>query len=131
MQPSIIEDPRDKLEKMTRWDLYKWAAINNVVEVKEPMPADLAATILRGRGLVNPPIELPPLGTPAGAVVSHPTTQSNVAEVDAAADLARQYAEQQTKEMTFGELCSELKRRGIKFKRTDRMDDLKAKLDGQ
>ena len=129
MLPSQIEDPRDKLEKMTRWELYRWAAMNNVAEVKEPMPADLACTILRGRGLVNPPMEFPPLGVAPGA----PSTPQvhNVAEVDAVADLAKQYAaEQATKNMSFNEIRSELKRRGVKFKRTDRMEDLKALLNG-
>jgi hypothetical protein len=95
------------------------------------MPADLAATILRGRGFVNPPVELPPLGTMAGAAPIATSHSTPVVETDAVADLARQFAAEQAKpkDMTFGELRSELKRRGVKFKRTDRLDDLKAKAE--
>lgn len=130
MQPGRIEDPRDNLEKATRWELYDFAKAVGINEVKEPMPALLAVQILRAAGKTNIPINPPPLGSIA--VLGKDLMSSHVAAdatVDALADLKRQYEQQLANPdpvpsgpidpNNFNEVRSELKRRGVKLSRKD------------
>ncbi len=132
MIPRHFDDPRTDLEKATRWELYDFAKSVGCTEVKEPMPAMLAVQILRGNGFTRIQIPDRPLGAVSvlGGNFEPPATQT----VDALEELARQFAQQQAnpdREMSFTELRSELKRRGVKFSRSDKMEVLKAKLNGQ
>lgn len=134
MIPARIEDPRDNLEKATRWELYEYAKQVGCKEVYEPMPAMLAIQILRARGFTNIRIPDRPLGSIAilGAmprgVAEPPATQT----LDALAELKKQFETQQAapKELTFQQMRIELKARGIKYKRTDKVDTLRELLDG-
>ena len=139
MIPRGVEDPRDNLEKATRWELYDFAKAVGCTEVREPMPAMLAVQILRGRGFVNIRIPDRPLGQ-VSVIGKDPFSQPATQTVDALADMARQFEqEQKTRDipsvpiegMKGNELRAECKRRGIPMKRTDTMQDLKAKLNGK
>jgi hypothetical protein len=130
-----IEDPRDSLEKARRAELERFAKANGVKEINGDMPAILMRAILRQKGLTRisiPPRTLGQYQPNPGEMPSAPAVAQGGGSVDAVADLARQFAQQQAqpeaKEMSFTEIRSELKRRGIKFGRSDKFADLKAKL---
>lgn len=139
--PSEIIDPRGSLERARRLELYRFATENGVSEIKDTMPADLMRSILRGKGLTNiavPRRELgamqPTFTTPNSHRSGQPQPRQPdvIATVDATADLARQWAQQEAaksvSDMTITELRKECKRRGIKMARTDTMTILKDKL---
>lgn len=141
MIPQPMEDPRDSLEKATRWELYDYAKKVGCSEVREPMPHLLAAQILRARGFTKVPTEVPALGSVAvlGAMPQGAPDQT----VDAVSDLKRQYEQQQANPdpapepapfnvegAKFNEIRAELKRRGVKLSRKDTLEVLKAKLNG-
>ncbi len=140
--PSEIIDPRGSLEKARRLELYRFAVENKVSEIKETMPADLMRGILRSKGLTNIAVPNRELGTMQPTYTtpnSHRSGQAQprrpdvIATVDAEADLAKQWAAQEAatkavSSMTITELRQECKRRGIKMARTDKMTDLRAKL---
>ena len=129
-----VDDPRDRIEKATRRELYLFAVANGVTEIQPHMPAMLMRPILRRRGLTN--INLPPreLGNPRGAAVTNNSAvTADVADVTA--DLAKQWQQEQAREeqsaaadsMSFNELKSALKARGVKLSRKDTFEDLKDK----
>lgn len=122
-----IDDPRDALSKARRSELVKFAQDNGVKEVDPDMPAELMRTILRSKGVTR--IKIPPriLGQSnqphANGVAGGSQPQSGV-EVDAMADLARQFQQQKgaallddrkpVAEMTFNELHAECREKGLK-----------------
>lgn len=136
MRPMPMDDPRDSLERATRWELYDFAKRMGCHEVKEPMPALLAAQILRTKGLTNIQTTTPPLGSVA--VLGQAPHGEPDKTVDMLSDLKRQYEQQQAEpppfdatKASFNEIRAELKRRGVKLSRKDSLEVLKAKLNGQ
>lgn len=139
-----IDDPRDNLEKAHRMELVKFAHAQGVKDITEHMPAILIRAHLRAKGLTNIRITPRPLG--AQNVAPAPGPEQKVPTIDAAADLARQFAAQQPapsrskKPPRFKRLverpkqeinvlrdkCKEL---GIHMDRRDRKDDLKRKIE--
>lgn len=125
-----IEDPRDNLEKARRPELFAFAQANRVPEiVTEDMPAVVMRTILRNKGLSRISIPRRPLGLPVQAQME---PGQKVQEVDAAADLARQWQAESkpVSEMGITDLRKACKERGIKMERRDNMQTLRAKLNG-
>ena len=135
-----IDDPRDNLEKAHRRELVLFAHAQGVTEITEHMPAILIRRTLRAKGLTN--IRIPPrtLGQQAGTP-GPGGSQQEVPSIDAADDLARQFAAEQTARPAMRkrlverprseinklrDTCKEL---GIKMERRDRMPDLKAKIE--
>lgn len=130
-----ITDPRDSLEKATRYELVEFANANGMKDVSEAMPAILIRRKLRAAGLTN--IKVPPrlLGIVGGEMISDdrvPPTDKKVVEVDADDDLARQFEQEQTdpSKMSMNELRAACKERGIKMDRTDNTQSLRDKLRG-
>lgn len=143
-----IDDPRDNLEKAHRLELVKFAHAQGVTEITEHMPAILIRRMLRAKGLTN--IRIPPRALGQQAGTSAPNgSQQEVPSIDAADDLARQFAAEQAAARHAGKLAREpirkrlverpkseinklrdiCKERGIKMERRDRMPDLKAKIE--
>lgn len=148
LQLHSVQDPRDLLDMATRAELYRFAehsGVDEIVNFPGPglMPKMLMLRILRSRGLTR--INIPP--RPLGG--ARPETQAqeakNVPTTDATTDLLRQLQsnanvappeEPDTTEAKpslagIAAMRAECKRRGIKIARTDKMADLKAKLDGE
>lgn len=137
-----IDDPRDNLEKAHRLELVKFAHAHGMKEISEMMPAILIRSHLRAKGLTNIRITPRPLGSQGGAPA--PSSNQKVTEIDAAADLARQFAAQQAApkpgrpkrfnrlverpKSEINKLRDECKRLGIHMERRDRMPDLKRKI---
>lgn len=150
LQLHSITDPRDRLSKARRMELYKFAQSKGVKEVdRKDMPARLMRRILREKGFTDIPIPPRVLGQPeprARAELMNsngqPLNQPKGIEVDADADMLRQYqaeqaraaAEKQTLDvgsMTRAQLAKACKERGIKFGRTAKKEELAEKLRGQ
>ena len=141
-----IEDPRSNLDKARRSELYEFAKNNGVTEINDNMPAILMREILRGKGLTRIPVPDRRLGQ-TNQPNPRPHYQNTMAApggqqpapkgvaVDAVADLARQYQQEQRRpladSMTIGELRKECKARGIKLERRDNMTTIRAKLRGE
>ena len=131
-------DPRDNLQKATRWELIDYAKANGI-EVPEDAPAIYTMKLLRARGLTNIKIPDRPLGLYAnnGSALSDNTVAVSEGDTpNADDDLIRQYEsqkkeEQDTSKMTVGQLRTACKARGIKMSRTDNMQTLKEKLSGK
>lgn len=135
-----IEDPRDALDKARRIELFRFARAHGLKDVVETMPAILMRRILRERGLTN--IKIPP--RPLGAMnqanplpPNIPGGVEKVVEMDAEADLMRQYEATKTappskpiRMMDINELRRECQRRGIKMGRRDNLLTLREKLSG-
>jgi hypothetical protein len=112
-----------------------------VTEIIHNMPADLMRKILRGKGLNTIPIPNRMLGGPPGHVMPTAAVTTDSIEVDAEADLERQWRAQQAQEqpraetnpdkMTIGELRTACKTRGIKMDRRDNMITLREKVRGK
>ena len=130
-----IDDPRDALAKARRYELLKFAKANGVSEITEAMPAILMRKILRGRGLTRiaiPPRNLGQMNQSRSAEAA-PVSGDQVPEIDADADLARQFgqmapAPKPGAEMSINELRAAVKAKGLKIARTDTMESLRAKL---
>lgn len=148
MQLNKIQDYRSPLHKLTRKELEYLARKEGRTDVVPGMPADLMRLQFESR----PPSSLPrpmrghlgssgELRIPSydnwlrvafGNAPSQQITEQPVHEVTAANDLKRQWESQQkTEPLTITELRQECKRRGIDIARTDKMTDLRAKLDGE
>lgn len=137
-----IDDPRDKLQRATRDEVYDFAVASGVTTVtiggkviplSEQIPKPNLINELRARGLTNIRIPNRPLGAPPGVVIDDdaPAGKKEVVEVNADDDLARQVLQQlepDVSSMSMAELRSECKRRGIKMDRTDNMQTLRDKL---
>jgi len=152
MQLHKTEDPRDSLQKARRKELFEFAKQHNVRAIAPDMPADLMRGILRQHGLTNIRTYHPPLGSTqqdgtglerkykngllAANGRAHETMPKGV-EVDAMADLMRQYAQQKRDrlmytrpykspvEMNIQEARQECLRQGIKLLRTYKLADLR------
>lgn len=141
-----IDDPRDTLEKATRYELWKFALARGVNDIEQEMPADLMRKVLRARNVTDIHVHFPNLlhrkiGMQRG-VNATPTVADAVvpaAQVDASDDLMRQWKEQKVRDAQppgppktyneMAELRKECRRRGIKLARTDKIGDLRAKLE--
>lgn len=133
-----IDDPRDALEKARLPELLKFAAEQGV-EIPPAFQdkAIIIRQLLRQRGLTR--ISIPPrvLGMPNAREAAAPDAPAT--EIDAVEDLMRQVmaappappATPETKVPLIVTLRRECKARGIKFERTDKASDLRAKLDGK
>lgn len=151
LTPTRYDDPRDTYSKMKRREL-QYLCKKEGRQFHPDMPADLLRALFRS----NPPKEMPrPLFAgvvvPGGlrippydvwltTVFGQPSPVKRPVEgkqIDAIADLARQWKEQEVKPLPqrpkneMAELRAECRRRGIKMARTDKLTDLRAKLDGQ
>ena len=147
MQLNKIQDPRDALSKARRIQLSRFAEARGIAEIQPTMPAELMRQILRGKGITTIGVVAPPLG---GQNIETGTDgdQSGGVEVNATADLAKQWAAQQAAEALettepdpiqksppkvyneMNDLRAQCKERGIKCARTDKIADLRKKLDG-
>ena len=136
MQLLTTEDPRDNLQKATRWELVEFAKANGI-DLDENTPAIVSAKILRDRGLTNIKIPDRPLGLYVGtkheAMVDHSVSVPGEVTINAEDDLVRQYEQQQkakaeVSKMTIGQLRVACKERGIKMSRRDNMQTLREKL---
>lgn len=144
-----IEDARDRLSKMRRWELQQYAR-HHGVPYDVQMPAPLLAQLLRSRGLngADAPVPPRPLGQPnqpharklynadgTPKVHVRPVQTEAPGEVNAEADLLRQWQEQQKQtagkslsDMGINELRAECKRLGIKLGRKDNMNTMREKI---
>ncbi len=131
-----ITDPRDALEKARRPELVAYARQNGVTDINEAMPAILIRRKLREKGLTRPRIPDRILGQAESArraplTGAEPVPPEKVQEVDAIADLERQYAREAPKNpytMTYNELRREGRRLGVKFARKDNLASIKTKV---
>lgn len=147
MQLSRIDDPRSPVEKLTRQELKFLARKEGRRDIDPSMPAKLMQKKFRDspprqwpRPMCGPlgsmrPLRMPPYNEwlkVAFQAAPMPEPAAQVEEVNELTDLERQWNGQKQKPPeTMGELRSACKRLGIPIKRTDKMTDLKAKLDGQ
>src|SRR6185437_5733367 len=137
MQLLTNVDPRDNLQKATRWELIDYARANGV-DVPADAPAIYTMKVLRSRGLTNIKIPDRPLGLYAnGPETTAPQVESET-EINTASaddDLIRQYEQEKKQppvsEMSMTELRHACKVKGIKMDRTDNKQTLKDKLSGQ
>jgi hypothetical protein len=125
MQLRSIIDPRDSLEKATRWELIDFAKANGI-DVPDDAPALYTMDILRAHGLTNIKVPDRPLGLYAGSGIE--------SKPDAKDDFLRQYeAEKKGQDVSaipMHQLRSLLKSKGIKFSRKDKLQTLREKLSG-
>lgn len=147
MQLQFIDDPRDALNKATRYELFKFARDNGVTEIEEGMPALYMRQVLRSRGLTRINIPDRVLGTPGGVPgareIANPSSPADTTTVDAVSDLQRQWMAQKirdeteaaapkpqtnTEHTTIGSLRQAAKAAGIKLVRTDTAEVIRQKL---
>lgn len=143
------DDPRDNLEKARQSELIRFAQACGLKHVTERMPAILIRQELRQRNLTNIQIPRRVLGATQqpNALVSAPA-DAKIVEVNAASDLARQYAQQQARapepqpvtpqkpqrlkerpRSEINQMRDYCKANGIKMERRDGMASLKAKIE--
>lgn len=107
LQLHRIQDPRDSLERARRSELVEFAKNKGISEIVPEMPAILMRKILRSRGMTDIRIEPRQLGemtrTKINAKVSTAKPAKDrtgeppkIVEVDAEADLLRQWKVEQT-----------------------------------
>jgi hypothetical protein len=159
MQLLSIDDPRNALEKATRKELELFARERGVTQIDPRMPAILMRKILRAAGQTDiasvfPQIRTRTAGQQMGVNAGKRGGPSiSGSEIDAADLLAAEWQHEAKKQglvqapalatepapapashkpsNEMAELRAECKRRGIKAKRTDKLVDLRAKLDGE
>lgn len=152
MQILRTEDPRDRLAKARRTELVKFARANGMKDIDPNMPAELIRGILRQCGLTNIQIPNRVLGQPNQPHGNAPLQSSNAPvvptqgiEVNALADLARQYkAEQERaaasgvdesgkplKDMSINELRKICQGLGIHLGRRDNMATMREKIEAE
>ena len=158
LQVKKIDDPRDDLDKARRREMLDYAKKNNIQGIKPGMPALMMRRILRGLGINSIPIPRRVLGIPepGSAPLGHkPPTPHGIAPavpgkqggpaVDAGDDLMRQWEQQEQTPAAlepaverkasplaeFQEARRLCKERGIPVLRTDKLADLKTKLNDQ
>lgn len=132
-----IDDPRSPLDRTRRMDLVKYAKAHGIEGISDQVPAILIRKKFRALGINRIPVAFQTLGQPpkASAVVppSPALTQGSGAEIDADADLERQFSQQPVRktlaQMSINELRAEAKRLGIKLTRKDGMVSMKAKIE--
>lgn len=151
MQLHKIDDPRDRLAKARRSELVKFARANNVTEIDPNMPAELMRGILRSKGLTRIQIPDRVLGhpnQPHGNAPLHasnaPVTPTQGVEVNALADLERQWKQEQAgprapapaeekplKDMSINELRKVCQGLGIHLGRRDNMVTMREKIEAK
>jgi len=139
MQLLSITDPRDNLEKANRDELARFAREKGISEIKDEMPAILMRKILRGRGLVNIAVPNRPLGFYEGGknYGGEAITDTQISSVNSDDVLEQGWQHEQKPEvvspndMGIRELRKECKRRNIRMARTDNIQSLRAKLNGE
>lgn len=143
-----IDDPRDNLERARQAELVRFAQSHGLKHITDQVPAILIRAELRQRGLTNIRIPPRPLGATNQPNPIAPGPGAKIVEVNAAADLARQFAQQQARppdphpikperpkrlverpKSEINRLRDQCKALGIKMDRRDRMPDLKAKIE--
>jgi hypothetical protein len=132
MQLLRIDDPRDPLNKASRFELCALARHHGIAEITYGSPLQLPdmVRILRERGVSSITIPDRPLGVykpvvynaddvrpPPAALPVEPAKPEPVAKAVA--------------DMNMTEMRKECKRRGIKMERTDNLNSLRDKLGGQ
>lgn len=136
MQLMQILDPRDPFARLRRSELVRLAAEKGIPDISEQMPKELIVKRLKAQGFIPPAVAQRPLDAPTPKIgVDAPVieTDSDTVVIDAAelAErewLAQQKAQKHIDEMNINELRDACKQRGIKMKRTDKMQDLRDKL---
>lgn len=126
MQILRNEDPRDSLQKASRYELCQVAKSHGISEITYGcgLKLDQMVEILRERGITSITIPERPLGVYKPVVYDADTVSSpgaKIAPVEKAAPVP---------DMSIKELRSECKRRGIKMARTDNLVTLREKLSG-
>lgn len=107
LQLHRIQDPRDSLERARRSELVEFAKKKGISEIVPEMPAILMRKILRSRGMTDIRIEPRQLGemtrtkinakvSTAKPVKDRTGEPPKIVEVDAEADLLRQWKVEQT-----------------------------------
>lgn len=156
MQILRIQDPRDALERARRSELVAYARKHGIREIVPEMPAQLMRKILRSKGLVDIRVEPRQLGEVTRKKINvkvstakerriPETAEPKGVEMDADADLMRQWASQQsagTKTVdpasiavpkgpyrnpdrpTMPEVRKECRKHGIKFPPTAKISEL-------
>ena len=142
-------DPRDNLEKARQIELIRFAQSCGLRHITETMPAILIRAELRARNLTNIKIPHRPIGaTNHPQAMATAPADAKIVEVNAAADLARQYAQQQARQpepqpvvpqkpqrlkerprSAINQMRDYCKANGIKMERRDGMASLKAKIE--
>lgn len=132
MHITNIDDPRDELSRIRRKPLENYFKATFPERWRAGMAADVMRIILRAEGIFSVPnAPLHRLGASTPTVT--PPTQS---EVDAAEDATERLYKEWEQSMSYDkmgirDLRKECKSRGIKMKRTDNMETLRAKLRGE
>lgn len=133
-------DPRDNLQKATRYAVWRFAKANGI-DFPEDAPADIVRAALRQRGLRNIPVNRPELGAQNGGAGDSVVPASSGVEVDATADLAAQWARNRQHDLDTGktkrperhnpmnDLRAKAKELGIKVDRRDNANTLRAKVE--
>ncbi len=125
---------RDALERATRDELYYFAKDHGIEFDHRTTPADVMRVVLRQKNLTNISVPIRVMGRPIPGSENVDVRQDavQVKEVDATTDLMKQWQEKgrDIRDMSRAELAKECKRRGIKMKRTDKIEDLRERLGG-
>lgn len=133
MQVLYSVDPRDKLEKANRDQLYQFAERNGIKEIEWWMAGNQMRSILKKRGIKDLGLPEHQLGQPYGsAQPSGPVQTSSLEEMEQAQweAQARDVRREPEKNQTRAELAKECKKRGIKMARTDTKEKLLERLSG-
>lgn len=135
MQLLSIIDPRDSLDKATRWELIDYAKANGL-QVDDDCPAIVTRQLLRAKGLTNIKIPDRPLGLYGSKAEAQIAAENKPADANAMnADelMAAQYQAEKTdfSKSPMNALRAECKKRGIKMSRRDNLQSLREKLSGQ
>lgn len=130
MQILRVEDPRDPVHRASRDQLWDYAKKNGIKEIPNPdVPQKLMVQILLAKGIRDIGVPTYVLGQPSGVVEQSKPSPQNSVEVDELADLARQFSTTPVAKMNINELRDACRARGIKMARTDKMSDLRKKLE--
>lgn len=140
-----IDDPRDALGRARQTHILQFAREQKIDEISPDMPAMLARTVIRGKGLAGTfaqwargHVQFKPLGS----APDRPAVTSDQANaVDAEADLAAQWARDRQRDLDTGktkrperhnpmnELRAKAKELGITVSRRDNLESLRAKVE--
>lgn len=123
-------------------EIVRYAAELGIKEIVEQMPKDLMVKRMKALGVPPPKVPPRPIGSPARSGDTTPTSHRYEAKeeektetIELSADelLEREWKTREIpiEKMSIGDARKACKARGIKISRTDKLADLKAKLDGQ
>lgn len=129
MQLLKIEDPRDPLNKASRYELCQLAKAYGIAEITYGSALQLPdmVKILHERGIHDIKIPERPLGVYTPVVLNADEVEKTAPQPAAAADPV---IETPVSDMNMTEMRKECKRRGIKMARTDNLSTLREKLGG-